>query len=317
MTRIHTIKAFEANQRLDRFIAQQADLKNALPGRSAIAQAIANRDILVNQKPSKASYTLKTGDLVSLSIVETKQPSMILPQSDLLIDIVFQNKHCIIINKPAGTITHPVTFKQTGTVANWLIAHFPEAASIGENPLRPGIVHRLDKDTSGLLILARTQEAFTELKTLFKNREVKKTYLAIIHGHIQPPQGIIDTPLARSLTLPKQTTAEKIDKVRGKIRNATTHYSVIASYKDFDLVEVQPKTGRKHQIRAHLFSKGHPIAGDTHYFFKDLRRNLLHPPKRHLLHAYRLHFTLFDETYDIQAPFPDDFQSFVDTHKIA
>ncbi|MDD5083912.1 MAG: RluA family pseudouridine synthase [Candidatus Moranbacteria bacterium] len=312
----HIIKFHEANQRLDRFVMHQGfATKDTLSSRSECTDAIHNGFIVVNDAKTKPSYVLKTGDIVTF-LEQAKKHTSILPNPNLPLEILFENQYFLILNKPAGIAMHPIAFSDTQTVANWLIAHFPETRSVGENTLRPGIVHRLDKDTSGVCIAAKTQEAFIALKDLFKKHSVQKTYVAIVHGHIIPKKGTVDTAIARSLTLGKQAVADNDLMVRGKIRAATTRYTVLRSSVDFDVVEAQPKTGRMHQIRVHLFSIGHPIVGDKLYSTKLTRkadRERADGPKRHLLHAKRLSFTLFGEDYDFESALPADFLQFLDT----
>lgn len=298
-------------ERLDTFLVHYASghphLK--LPtSRADFSRAIKSGNITINHKPAKPSTPLKAGDTVQLSFFPVQQ-SPLLPHHALSIPILFENKDFIIINKPAGIQTHPSATETSTTVVNWLIANFPEISSIGEDPLRPGIVHRLDKNTSGLLIIAKTQATFQELKMLFQHRKIAKTYLALVYGHIQPQEGIIDKPIARSRTLAKQATGDK--HTRGTLRPARTEYTVITRYSDFDMIEAHPKTGRTHQIRVHLASIGHPIAGDSLYTPKSIKRGDFPFFKRHLLHASRLQFELFGEKYSFESPLPQDFQESV------
>lgn len=239
-----------------------------------------------------------------------------MPNKDLPITVIFENKDFAILNKPAGIAMHLSSPQDTKTVVNWLIATYPEIITVGEDILRPGIVHRLDKDTSGICIIAKTQEAYLELKTLFKERLMQKTYIAIVHGHITPQTGIVHAAIARSLTLRKQAIVDKDLMVQGKIRNAITPYQVTQSYDLYDIVEVKPKTGRMHQIRVHLASLGHPIVGDTLYGNKITRKidklniSLV---SRHLLHATHLQFNLFGESYEFSVPLPQDMEHFIST----
>lgn len=311
----HIIKFHEANQRLDHFLMKQRLAPNLpLTSRSECANAVKKGFVLVNDMQTKSSHTLKTGDIVTFTKQSRDKNTFILPNKSLPLTILFQNQHFIILNKPADIAMHPSTIHTTDTVANWLIAHFPDSMTVGEDVLRPGIVHRLDKDTSGVCVIAKTQEAFMELKELFRQRLMQKTYVAIVHGHIAPTQGIIDTAIARSLTRNKQAIIDTDLMIRGRIRDAITRYTVIRSFGDFDIVEAQPKTGRKHQIRVHLYSVGHPIVGDKLYSTKLTRKaDRLHKPaiQRHLLHAKRLQFNLFGEDYDFSSPLPEDFTQFL------
>ena len=179
-----------------------------------------------------------------------------------------------------------------------------------ESSLRPGIVHRLDKDTSGVMVVARNQKAFRELKNLFKNRKVSKKYLALVYGKPEKQQGIIEKPIARAANYKKQVVAGR--KTRTKIREAITEYKVIKKYSARALVEVFPQTGRMHQIRLHLASLGNPVVGDQIYGKKIKKYFSNHPP-RQLLHAQKIKFELFGNKYSFQAKIPFDFQEYLKT----
>lgn len=208
--------------------------------------------------------------------------------------IVYEDNDIIVINKPAGLITHQknIDDKQP-SVVDWVIEKYPELKDVGEPFIasgaevpRAGIVHRLDKDTSGLLLIAKNNEAFFYLKNLFQTRKIKKYYIALVHGKPKEPNGTISSPLGRiGLKRTTKITGKKlIDE-----KEAETEYKTVKNYKDFTLLELSPKTGRTHQLRVHLNSIGHPVAGDPIYGFKKL------PPlsglNRLFLHAYKLEFT--------------------------
>lgn len=205
--------------------------------------------------------------------------------------IVYEDNDIIVINKPAGLITHQKNVDDTQpSVVDWVIKTYPELKDIGEPFIasgaevpRAGIVHRLDKDTSGLLLIAKNNEAFFYLKNLFQTRKIKKYYLALVHGKPKEPNGTISSPLGR-IGL-KRTTKITGNKLIDK-KEAETEYRTIKNYKDYTLLELSPKTGRTHQLRVHLNSIGHPITGDAVYGFKKLSL----PPKleRLFLHAYKL-----------------------------
>lgn len=301
-------KPHDSGKRLDAFLLEQSSFQEAGLTRSGTTQAIETQAVLVNDKPSKPSYRLKAGDKVSFNI-SPSEPLTLVPNPDLAINILFENADFLIIDKPAGIQVHPSSADTSGTVANWLIARYPDIASVGENSLRPGIMHRLDKNTSGLMVIAKTQETFTELKRLFAERKVSKTYIAFVHGHVSPEQGTIDTPLARSGSLAKQSVATSDKHVRGFIRSALTQYHVIEHLGNLTLVEAKPKTGRTHQIRVHLASIGHPIVGDPLYTPRNIKRSLQQAFPRHLLHAHKLSFVLFGQDYSFESPLPADFHT--------
>ena len=217
--------------------------------------------------------------------------------------VLFENDDFLVIDKPAGLLVHPTARSQGETVAHWLVATRPAVKGIGEDPMRPGLVHRLDKDTSGLLILAKTGKTFQALKALFQGKRIQKTYLALVYGHISPSQGVIEAPLTRRSGELKR----RIAKVKEKSREAVTEYRVLKRYRDYDWVEISPKTGRTHQIRVHLAHLGHPVIGDPLYAYRPHKRLKEPLAERQLLHASRLSFELFGQKYEFFAPLPPDF----------
>ena len=217
--------------------------------RSALAKHIAQGNVLVNRKLKKPGYSLKPGDVVQFS-----QPTPLSAHSPLTanyslqIPILFENEYILVIDKPAGIQVHPSSTEQEKTVVNWLIANYPAIQGVGEDPLRPGIVHRLDKDTSGVLVIAKTQPAFLELKKLFGNRKIKKEYLAVVYGVPDPASGIIDKPIARSASFRKQVIAEGRTKWKGTPREAVTRYTLVRQvHKVFKVHKVDSK--KTHSIR--------------------------------------------------------------------
>lgn len=212
------------------------------------------------------------------------------------LDIVYQDQDILVLNKPSGLLTHPVNRKdKSESVVAWVTKRYPEIKNIrdkhGESfsiwtDLRPGIVHRLDKETSGLLIIAKNQKAFDYLKKQFQERRVKKTYLTLVHGHLKEKNGTIDLPLGKIGT--KQTTQIKGKRTLDE-KTAVTSYKVIKKFPRFSLLEVFPLTGRTHQIRIHLKSIGHPVVCDPIYG----GRSQVCPPElgRLFLHAQKLEFT--------------------------
>lgn len=205
------------------------------------------------------------------------------------LDIVYENSNLIIINKPPGILVHPDKDQKEGTLMHLLLEKYPGMKNAGETT-RPGVVHRLDKDTSGLIIFAKNNEAYQYLTDQFRKRKVKKKYYALVYGRVKDDKGIIAYSLKRS---PKKEL--KITVGPGK--EALTRYKVIKYYhhknKDYTLLEVSPETGRTHQIRVHLHKIGHPIVGDPKYKFKNLKPPL--PLSRQFLHAYYLNLKLLDE----------------------
>lgn len=306
-----TVDAHESSTRLDVFL----HTKFPEYSRSQLAKHISSGAILVNDITKKPSYLLKSGDTLTLSLSHPSVHSLLATNHSLQIPVLFENRDFLIIDKPAGVQVHPSSTEQEKTIVNWLIANHPEILQIGEDPSRPGIVHRLDKDTSGALIIAKTQRSFKELKRLFAERKVQKEYLAIVHGIPTLSGGIIDKPIARSASFRKQVIPQGRAKWKGTPREAITEYTVKKKFSPLSfvtchlsLVTVRPRTGRMHQIRIHLSSIGHPIVGDRLYARKEFRDCPCAP--RQLLHAHTISFTLFGENFSFSAPEPSDFQDF-------
>ncbi len=239
-------------------------------------------------------------------------------------EIIYEDKDFVAVNKPAGLVVHAARIKTKNkrlktiepTLADWFINKYPEAKTVGDDPeMRPGIVHRLDKETSGIMLLAKTQKGFDYLKSLFQNRAIKKTYLALAFGKLEPRTGIIEKPIGiKNGTLKRSVHSEKMAK------EAITEYKVITNYqKDakphyFSLVEVSPKTGRTHQIRVHLASLGHPIVGDRLYGSKKSSVfSLQSSVGRLMLHALSLEFTSDGgKRLRLEAEPPDGFSAILD-----
>ncbi|MFA5173355.1 MAG: RluA family pseudouridine synthase [Candidatus Paceibacterota bacterium] len=225
------------------------------------------------------------------------------------IETVFEDENILAVNKPAGVLTHGLSGKKSSqeTVADFFVKKFPSASSVGDNPKeRPGIVHRLDRDTSGILLLAKNQAAFLYLKNLFQERKIEKTYLAVVHGFIKEDKGEINKPIGlKSGTIKHSVFSEKLAKP------ALTFFQVIKRVEnggDFSVLKVMPKTGRTHQIRVHLASLNHPILGDKLYGKKTDKEIPLY------LHALSLEFPLLDGTkIRLEADPPEIFEKFLST----
>ncbi len=220
------------------------------------------------------------------------------------ISVIYEDADVLAINKPAGMLTHPDHNAKQFTAVDWLKKNYPEIKSVGDNPaLRPGIVHRLDKDTSGILIIAKNQKAFEYLKNQFQKRKIKKKYIALVQGNLKNKEGWIDFPIGKS----KKDFRKKSTKgqLKGKIREALTYYKVLEHFPEFTLLEVFPHTGRTHQIRVHLKSIGHPVACDSLYATRKFKCPF--GLNRHFLHACSVVFNLLDGTrIHIEADLPAD-----------
>lgn len=228
-----------------------------------------------------------------------------------MIKIIFQNKDIIVVDKPVGLAVHPGVNISEKTLVDFLSEKFPEIKSVGDEPeIRPGIVHRLDKETSGVMVVARNQKTFEYLKGLFKNRQMEKKYLALVHGKLKEKEGQVEGEMGRS-----KKDFRKQALVRGKIsvrkeRYSLTHFKVIDEFENKTLLEVFPKTGRMHQIRVHLHSIGHPIVGDKKYTFKEYR-NI--PASRMFLYACSISFVGPDnEKYFFESEVPEEFEKYLD-----
>lgn len=279
------IKKEEKGVRLDKFLAQKfIDFS-----RVYFQKLIRKGKVLINGKRSTANYKLKEGDIVVVNFIEIEKIDL-MPDKKILekIGIIYEDDDLIVIEKPGGLIVHPSITNKSGTLVNGLMARWPKLADVGEDKTRPGIVHRLDKETSGLMLVVKNNNAFNYFKRLFQERGVEKHYLALVWGIIEKEEGIINLPIMRSEKIPlKQTTVKKLlDKI--KAREAITEYKVLDRYEEWTLVEVRPKTGRMHQIRVHFRAIGHPIANDKKYAFRNQKS--IKGLGRHFLHATYLKF---------------------------
>ncbi|HEV8370126.1 MAG TPA: RluA family pseudouridine synthase [Pyrinomonadaceae bacterium] len=282
-----TFKVDEQNidSRLDAFLASQITDWS----RSRLQRLIENEDVLVNGKSAKPSYRLRKDD--ELEVELSSPPSSVFTPEDIPIRIMYEDDALVVVNKPAGLVVHPAAGVHSGTLANALAFHFQELPS-GASTVRPGIVHRLDRDTSGLLVVAKNEQAMENLSDQFRDRTVFKSYVALVHGHVNNESGSINASIARD---PGNRTRMAV--VRGG-RGALSLFKVRHRYQRFTLLDVELKTGRTHQIRVHLSWLRHPVVGDETYgggrdnSIQDPRlRALVRNLGRHFLHAERLGFT--------------------------
>ena len=296
-----------AGLRLDAFLASQIEGWS----RARLQKLIENEDVLVNGKPSKSSYKLREGD--DLEIELTAAPTTDFAPENIPIDVVYEDDTLVVVNKPAGLVVHPAAGTPSGTLANALAFHFQQLPARG---VRPGIVHRLDRDTSGLIVVAKTEAALENLSDQFRDRTVFKSYVALVHGRMSPDSGKIDQPLARD-----RSNRTRMAVVRGG-RNALTLYRVRRSFDRFTLLDVELKTGRTHQIRVHLAGMKHPVVGDETY--GGGRDNTIQDPqlrahvrnlKRHFLHAEKLSFThpKTGEVVKFESPLPAELSALLAT----
>lgn len=296
-------------QRLDRYLASALDHLS----RNAIQQLIEDRQVLVNGRASKAGYMLRNGDEVDVLQVVKPLVSHLQPQS-LPLDIVYEDADLLVLNKAAGMVVHPAPGHSDDTLVNALLARYPELRNpegeSGEENVRPGIVHRLDKDTSGLLIVAKNARTQAALAEQMKEHRVTKRYLALVEGVVALEQGSIDAPIGRD---PRHRQQMAITAVGS--REARTHFRVLQRFKRHTLLLLQLETGRTHQIRVHLKAIGHPVVGDLTYgSTRGQREPMLN---RQFLHAYQLSFThpTTGIMLELEAPLPPDLQNVLDRFK--
>ena len=282
-------------ERLDVFLSSRhSDLS-----RSRIRRLIDDGHVMVDGRAGKASTRLVAGQNVSIGI-PPPAPAELQPW-DVPLPVVFEDNDLIVIDKPAGMTVHPAPGNEDHTLANAVLAHAPDIEGIG-GERRPGIVHRLDKDTSGLIVVAKNERAHAHLSDQFKSRGVGKVYLALVAGHPSPPEADIDAPIGR----------HRHDRQRMALvstgRPAITRYRIVTSYSRSTLVEARPRTGRTHQIRVHLSSVGHPVVGDTTY------GRSAEGLSRQFLHAYRLVFLhpATEEPMEFTAALPADLETYLD-----
>jgi len=263
--------ANRSGERLDLFLAREAGGLT----RSQIKRLVEEGLALVNGRPARPSQRVRAGDRISLTIPPPRPTSV--EAEPIPLRLVYSDAHLLVVDKPAGLTVHPAPGHPSGTLVNALLALCPDVKGVG-GELRPGIVHRLDKDTSGLMVVAKTSEAHLALSRQIKERQVRKGYLALVTGKLQPPEGIIDAPVARD-----PRNRKRMAVVAGG-REARTRYRVLRSGALYSLVEAFPETGRTHQIRVHFASLGHPLVGDLTY---GKRSSLV---ERQFLHAHILGF---------------------------
>ena len=294
MTRTLELFADHDGERLDAFLARRCGHELS---RSSAHRLIAEGQVTVNGAPSKPSHRLSRGDDV---VVLLPPPEVMALEAEAIpLRIVYQDEDVIVVDKPPGLTVHPAAGHPHGTLVNALLTVYPELANI-KGTLRPGIVHRLDKDTSGLLVVAKNEAAQASLAGQLKNREVHKVYLALVRERVEPPQGVIDAPIGRH---PRRR--QRMAVVEGG-RAAQTRYRVRELLDDagaaYSLVEAEPLTGRTHQIRVHFASIGHPVVGDRLYGKASPLVG------RQFLHAWRLGFRLpaSGRYQEFESPLPQD-----------
>lgn len=290
----YTVEAEQTDLRLDLLVTQL--IGNV--SRSQIQKLIEEQGVQVNGCPAKANYKVRLGDLISYQLPETKYQKI--EPENIPLDIIYEDKDLLVVNKAQGMVVHPAAGISRGTLVNALLYHCDQLSDVN-GELRQGIVHRIDKDTSGLLIVAKSNLAHQELALQLKKYTVKRVYLALVHGVMMEPGGVVEAPIGRH-----SRDRQRMAVVTSNSKHAVTHYRVLERLNDFTLLECQLETGRTHQIRVHMAYLNHPLAGDPKYGPKKAAKLGF---KGQALHAMALAFThpRTKELLEFSAPPPDNF----------
>lgn len=286
------------NSRLDIFLSDR--IKEL--SRSQIQKMIEEQQVVVDGVTRRSSYRLKDAEKVEIDY-DLQKPERIKPE-DIPLKLLYSDENVIVVDKPSGLIVHPGVGNRQHTLVNALLYHFPDIKDVGPEE-RPGIVHRLDKETSGLMVVARTSQAYKELQRQFKAREVRKSYLGLVWGKMPQKEGKISWVIGRHVK-----HGERMSVRTKKPRDAETCFVVQEEFKDFSLLEIKPVTGRTHQIRVHFSAAGHPIVGDSRYGCKKSKIGC----PRLFLHAHRIAFVRpeTEQIVEFSSPLPEDLRSFLD-----
>ncbi len=298
MVKEYEITEQNINQRLDMYIASlDLDLS-----RSMAQKLIENGSVLVNEKIPKTSYKTKLRDKIKINIEEPKETSLV--AQEIPLDIIYEDNDILVVNKPKGMVVHPGNGNPDGTLVNAVLNHCKDSLSGIGGEIRPGIVHRLDKDTSGLIIIAKNDKAHINLSEQIKERKVNKIYTALVRGVIPEDEATINMPIGRSKTDRKKMAVRKDGK------EAITHITVIKRYKNYTLLKVKIYTGRTHQIRVHLAEIGYPVVGDEVYSNGKNEFGV----HGQMLHSTSLEFVhpITGEKLHFEAPLPKYFKEILD-----
>ncbi len=287
-------------QRLDKYIAEKEELS-----RMMIQKLIEEGNILVNGETTKPSYQVRNGDRIIIQIPEIKQTN--LKEQEIPLDIIYEDNDIVVVNKAKGMVVHPAVGNPDGTLVNAIMAHCKGNLSGIGGELRPGIVHRLDKDTSGLLIIAKNDKAHLAMSEQIQNRQVKKTYLALVRGVIAENEATIKMPIGRSTKDRKKMAVVKNGK------EAITHFKVLDRFSKYTYIEVKIETGRTHQIRVHMAEIGYPVIGDLVYSNGKNEFGV----EGQMLHAKSLDFKhpITEKQMHLEAPLPEYFEKILEDLK--
>lgn len=300
-------------RRLDKYLQGRF----ARLSRTTIQRLIRQGAIKVNGGATKASYEMCGGDIIDM-VLPAPEPIEVVPEN-IPLDVLFEDEHIIAINKPAGIICHPARGDQTGTIVNGL-AYYATQLSHGSDPFRPGIVHRLDKNTTGVMLVAKTDEAHWRLSLQFERRTVQKTYLAVVEGEMPLDGDTINAPIGVHPVV-REKFAVFVEQNKIDIgKEAVTHYEVAERFRGYTLVKLSPKTGRTHQLRVHMSFLGFPVAGDTMYGGRAVSEGRIagteptEPFLKHqALHAWKIRFKhpIHETQTEVEAPFHADLKRLV------
>lgn len=291
----YIVEAEEQGKRLDMYISS----KDEELTRTSAQRLIEQGDILVNNKKVKVAYKVSEGDIIA---VEKQMPKEIeIKAQNIPVDIVYEDDDIIVVNKPKGMVVHPANGNPDGTLVNAVMAICKDSLSGIGGEIRPGIVHRLDKDTSGVIVVAKNDKAHINMSEQIKNHEVEKTYIALVKGFVKEEEATINMPIGRSTRDRKKMAVNKNGK------NAVTHFKVLERFGNYTLLEVKIETGRTHQIRVHLSEIGYPVVGDTTYSNGKNEWGI----KGQCLHAKSLKFKhpITGKEMFIEAPLPEYFEN--------
>ena len=286
----------EESKRIDAYISENTEYS-----RTAVQRLIEENKIIVNGKKEKASYKVQNGD--KIEIEEQPAKEIELKAQDIPLEILYEDDDIIVVNKPKGMVVHPANGNPDGTLVNAVMAICKDSLSGIGGEIRPGIVHRLDKNTSGAIIIAKNDKAHINLSEQLKNHEIKKTYIALVRGVVKENNATINMPIGRSKKDRKKMDVDKNGK------EAITHFKVLKRYKDCTLLEINIETGRTHQIRVHLSHIGYPIIGDEVYSNGKNKLNI----EGQCLHAKSLDFKhpITGKNMHIEAPIPEYFENII------
>ncbi|MFQ5607874.1 MAG: RluA family pseudouridine synthase [Candidatus Zixiibacteriota bacterium] len=303
--------------RIDRFLGDAPQIPAT---RSKIQRALKEGNVLVDGKVAQASHKLSGGERIELEL-DVPKDSGVAPEAESIpIDVVFEDDHLLIVNKPAGMVTHPAAGARSGTLVNALLGRGASLSDLyGQE--RAGIVHRLDKNTTGLLVVAKNEESHLELQRQLQRRDLQRSYLALICGHLKEQQGVIDAPIGRSIRDRKKMAVTGVSS-----REALTRFALRERFKSYDLLDVQLETGRTHQIRVHFSHLGHPVFGDPDYGGREGWHKGLFGPERQFglkalgsfqrqaLHAGRIVLThpVTGRRIELETEPPADFQELLE-----